>query len=182
MSNPHQRAPRNQQRESLSMVRLQPSLLDRLTDEEPLNKAESTDKRVLNKAQLRQCVLRDLAWLLNTSNNELEINTESYPEVARSVVNFGIRSFSGTRLSDIDLIELEKHVRRAILDFEPRILAATLEVKALATEDLTHHHNMMAFEIRCQMWAQPYPLSMLLRTNLDLESGEMQVNDHSGTG
>lgn len=182
MSNSHQRSPRNQQRESLSMVRLQPSLLDRLTDDEPQKQTESTDKRVLNKTQLRQCVLRDLAWLLNTSNIETEVDTEMYPGVGRSVVNFGIRSFSGTRMSDVEAAELEKYVRRAILDFEPRILPETLEVKGLVTEDLTHHHNMMAFEIRCQMWAQPYPLSMLLRTNLDLESGEMQVHDHSGTG
>lgn len=178
---PH-RGNRASQRESLSMVRLQPSLLDRLTDDEPQKNLESNDKRVLNKTQLRQCVLRDLAWLLNTSNTESELDTELYPEVARSVVNFGIRSFSGTRMSEVDLVELEKFVRRAILDFEPRILPTTLEVKALTTEDLTHHHNMLAFEIRCQMWAQPYPLSMLLRTNLDLESGEMKVQDHSGTG
>jgi len=179
MSDTPIRPSRNSQRESLSMVRLQPSLLDRLTDDEPHKSVESNDKRVLNKTQLRQCVLRDLAWLLNTSNTEADLDLDNHPEVARSVVNFGMRSLSGMRLSEIELPELEKNVRRAILDFEPRILPATLEVKALSTEDLTHHHNMMAFEIRCQMWAQPYPLSMLLRTNLDLESGEMVVHDHS---
>ncbi|MDR3482368.1 MAG: type VI secretion system baseplate subunit TssE [Burkholderiaceae bacterium] len=182
MNAPPSRTGRNGQRESLSMVRLQPSLLDRLTDDEPHNSVESNDKRVLNKSQLRQCVLRDLAWLLNTSNTESDLSLEHYPQVLRSVVNFGMRSFSGMRLSEIELPELERNVRRAILDFEPRILPSTLEIKALSTEDLTHHHNMMAFEIRCQMWAQPYPLSMLLRTNLDLESGEMVVQDHSGAG
>ena len=178
------RSSRNTPQNSLAMVRLQPSLLDRLTDDEPHKKLESNDKRVLNKAQLRQCVLRDLAWLLNTGNAESDTNNDlqMYPQVLRSVVNFGMRSLSGMRLSEVNLLDIEKDVRRAILDFEPRILPATLEVKALTTDDLTHHHNMMAFEIRCQMWAQPYPLSMLLRTNLDLESGEMMVQDQSGAG
>ena len=71
---------------------------------------------------------------------------------------------------------------RAILDFEPRILKDTLQVSALATDDLINHHNMLAFQIRCQLWAQPYPLELLLRTNLDLESGEMLVQDQSVSG
>jgi len=128
---------------------------------------------------LRQCVLRDLGWLLNTGNAESDVEVQDYPEVMRSVLNFGMRPLSGLRLSEIDWIALEQRVVRAILDFEPRILAETLEVKALAPEDLIHHHNLLAFEIRCQMWAQPYPLEMLLRTNLDLESGEMVVQDLS---
>jgi type VI secretion system protein ImpF len=180
------RSGRSNNRDSPSMVRLQPSLLDRLTDDEPHKSVESNDRRTLTKAQLRQCVLRDLGWLLNTGNAESELETSTdlhlYPQVLRSVVNFGMRSLSGMRLSEVNLHNIEKDVLRAILDFEPRILRSTLNVKALATDDLTHHHNMMAFEIRCQMWAQPYPLSMLLRTNLDLESGEMMVQDHSGNG
>ena len=39
--------------ELLPQERLQPSLLDRLTDDAPESKEESRDKRVLNLAQLR---------------------------------------------------------------------------------------------------------------------------------
>ena len=41
--------------------RLQPALLDRLTDDEPEKKQEPRESRVLSKKQLRQSVLRDLA-------------------------------------------------------------------------------------------------------------------------
>lgn len=168
--------------DSISQVRLQPSLLDRLTDDEPQKQAEAADKRLLTKTQLRQCVLRDLTWLLNSSNRESDAVLMNYREVLRSVINFGMPPLSGSRLSEIDWAALEQNVRRAILDFEPRILPGTLEVKALAPADLTHHHNMVAFEIRCQMWAQPYPMEMLLRTRLDLESGEMLLQDQSLEG
>jgi type VI secretion system protein ImpF len=47
--------------------RLQPSLLDRLTDEEPGSEAESRERRVLSLRALRNGVLRDLAWLFNTT-------------------------------------------------------------------------------------------------------------------
>ena len=53
--------------ELLQSERLQPSLLDRLTDEEPLANNESREQRVLSSRQLRLSVLRDLRWLLNTT-------------------------------------------------------------------------------------------------------------------
>ncbi|MGV8301633.1 type VI secretion system baseplate subunit TssE, partial [Pseudomonas aeruginosa] len=41
--------------------RLQPSLLDRLTDDEPGNLKEAAERRVLTLNQLKASVLRDLA-------------------------------------------------------------------------------------------------------------------------
>ena len=50
--------------------RLQPALLDRLTDDEPLKTQEPREQRVMSKTRLRQAVLRDLAWLLNANRLE----------------------------------------------------------------------------------------------------------------
>ena len=47
--------------------RLQPALLDRLTDDEPDKKQEPREARVLSRARMRQAVLRDLAWLFNAT-------------------------------------------------------------------------------------------------------------------
>ena len=41
--------------------RLQPALLDRLTDDDPESTVESADSRVINRNRLRDLVLRDLA-------------------------------------------------------------------------------------------------------------------------
>jgi len=51
--------------ELIPKERLQPSLLDRLTDDEPLQDKESQEQRVLSLRQLRSSVIRDLQWLLN---------------------------------------------------------------------------------------------------------------------
>jgi len=50
--------------------RLQPSLLDRLTDDEPHSQQEPRDKRVLSMHRLRESVLRDVSWLLNADSME----------------------------------------------------------------------------------------------------------------
>ena len=48
--------------------RLQPSLLDRLTNDAPSDLQESADKRVLSLNQLKASMLWDLTWLLNTAS------------------------------------------------------------------------------------------------------------------
>ena len=47
--------------------RLQPALLDRLRDDEPLSQKEPVESRVLSRARMREAVLRDLSWLFNTA-------------------------------------------------------------------------------------------------------------------
>ena len=47
--------------------KLQPCLLDRLTDDEPQNQQESRTQRVISLQRYRQDVLRDLLWLFNAS-------------------------------------------------------------------------------------------------------------------
>jgi len=45
--------------------RLQPSLLDRLTDNSPNEIKESARDQIIDIRQLRDIVLRDLGWMLN---------------------------------------------------------------------------------------------------------------------
>lgn len=154
--------------------RLQPSLLDRLTDDEPQKREESREQRVLSLNRLRQGVLRDLAWLLNTSSLDTAQNLEDYPQVEHSVVNYGIRDLVGTTLSSADVPKIQKQIRQAILDFEPRILPASLEIKVVVSESQMNQHAMM-FDIEGDLWAQPLPLRLYLRTELDLETGNMDI-------
>ena len=159
--------------------RLQPALLDRLTDEKPDSGVEADDRRVMTKTQLRQAVLRDLNWLLNASQSHAGW-AEDHPELASTVLNFGLPALSGQRVSKLDVGLLERAIRRAILDFEPRILAATLKVRALETGSVLDMHNMIDFEISGHLWAQPVPLEILLRTKLDLEAGQVVVRESGG--
>lgn len=156
--------------------RLQPALLDRLTDEAPQSRTESEDTRVMSKSQLRQAVLRDLGWLFNATQS-LPQEAQTLPELAGSVLNFGMPALSGQLASKLDLVQLEKIIRQTILRFEPRILPETLVVRALEFNSVLDTHNIIEFDIRGHLWAQPVPLEVLLRTQLDLEAGLVQVRD-----
>lgn len=162
--------------------RLQPALLDRLTDDEPQQQQETLQNSVVSKGRLKRTVLRDLVWLLNTSSHHTSNQLDNFPEVKRSVINYGIPVLSGKNFSGIDWRELEQQIHDAILAFEPRILPDSLSVKAFASSDSLRHHNLLQFELRGELWSMPFPTELLLRSELDLETGYMKLTDQLASG
>jgi type VI secretion system protein ImpF len=154
--------------------RLQPALLDRLIRDDP------DAARVISKAELRQAVLRDLSWLFNATQPHPEWSQTS-PALAGTVLNYGLPPLAGRQLSKLDVSQLERTIADTIRRFEPRILPDTLVVRALEPASVLEAHNTIEFEIRGQLWAQPVPLEILLRTELDLESGLAEVREAVGT-
>ncbi len=151
--------------------RLQPSLLDRLRDDEPRKLKETSQQRVLSLRQLREAVLRDLTSLFNAGNLTSIQPLDDFPLVSHSVLNYGFPELAGKTVSDLDAFELERMLRQVICDYEPRILRNTLKVKAVVSEDQMTH-NAITFEIEGALWAQPAPEYLFLRTEIDLENGE----------
>lgn len=174
--------------ELLPTERLQPSLLDRLTDDEPAAAQESREQRVLSVRRLRQSVLRDLAWLLNAvsleSAEDLEVFTVKdggggeVNHLRQSVVNFGIMDLSGHSITPTDVPMVERRLRQAILDFEPRILPHSLKIKVISTDQF--NHNAMNFDIEGDLWMQPVPQRLYLKTQVDLETGSVEITDKPG--
>jgi type VI secretion system protein ImpF len=165
---------------------LQPALLDRLLDDAPQQQVESREDRVITRQRLRACVLRDLGWLFNTTapsvNVQVGEQTRALGEwqyVRDSVLNYGLPALSGRLVSSLDLTELERAMREAILAYEPRILPDTLQVTGIRPEDPHRHHNVITMQISGQLWAQPYPLELLIKTDLNLESGEVKLAEGS---
>ena len=99
------------------------------------------------------------------------------PLARRAVINFGLPAFSGRTASSLEPIDLERALAAAVRDFEPRILPSTLEVRALISDGQQERHNIIGAEIRGLLWSQPVPLEMLVRTEIDLETGEVEIAD-----
>jgi type VI secretion system protein ImpF len=156
--------------------RLQPSLLDRLIDESPQSGVESRDQRMISWQRLRDGVRRDLAWLLNTVHLEATQDLSAFPLVAKSTVNYGLPETTGIPVANISIDMLQKRVRQAILDFEPRLLRNKLEVTVEKRSGVMNR-NSLVFLIRAEMWAQPVPQSMFMRTEFDLETGAVKIED-----
>jgi type VI secretion system protein ImpF len=205
-----------------------PSLLDRLTDDDPINKSirlqkekildiertlakllaeknpadvEASQKQrkqlmldldqaraqfiVLSAAlsssqEIRACVKRDMDWLLNASQFEPQQQLIDYPEVARSVLNYGMPDLTGKSVSGFDLIQMERLLKEVILNFEPRIIPRSLSVRLMGDKKM-YDHNALGFEIEGDLWSEPQPIHMHLRTEFELDDGTVSVDDYYPT-
>lgn len=154
--------------------RLQPCLLDRLTDDDPQNTEESRNQRIISLPRYKRGVLRDLDWLFNASAHLAEegkdkFRLSDFPEAYRSVINFGTRQLCG--LITPDMQELEAQLSDAIQLFEPRIIRHTLTVKA------TIERQIISFEMNGEIWANPLAEKLFIKTQLDLETGKCTLGD-----
>ena len=165
--------------ENITRERLQPSLLDRLTDQAPENRRETFEQQTLGLQQLRQAVLRDLAWLLNTTNMAATEDLAATPLALRSTVNFGVPGLAGN-IGTIDRLgAIEAGIADAIRAFEPRIRADTLSVRLRPSAD-DRPTPALVFEIRGELWAQPVPQQLFLETAIELETRLAVITDVRG--
>lgn len=162
--------------ELTSKDRLQPALLDRLTDHAPLSRSESSTLRIVSRAQLRQSVLRDLRWLFNSIRHPADPDAALPPLTAASVLNFGLPNWTGLTVSGLSAARIANDIAQAILHFEPRILADSLRVTPLPKQT-GHGHPTLPFLIEGLLWAQPYPEPLYYRAELDLEDSEFRLSD-----
>ena len=153
--------------------RLQPSLLDRLTDDAPDERSESRDSRVIDVRRLREILKRDLAWLLNTSNSESFIDRETYPNAFSSVLNYGVSPVAGGSTTQRRVETIRQAIIRAVREFEPRLRAETLDV--FLREDENPTQMSIYFDIRGELWAQPLPMELYLRSEMDLMTGHVTL-------
>jgi type VI secretion system protein ImpF len=163
--------------EGLTLLdRLQPCLLDRLTDDEPGKREESRNQRIVSLQRYKAGVLRDLDWLFNSighfpDEQVGEVTFADYEEASRSVINFGIRQLYGRLAPDIE--EIQKQLLEAVITFEPRINRRTLRV------EVKIERNTLSIELTGELWVNPLPEKLFIKTELDLESSECNTKEAS---
>jgi type VI secretion system protein ImpF len=152
-----------------------PTLLDRLRDDAPHRQVEAPEEYTVTRRQMRDIVQRDLAYLLNTTSIEDCIGRERYPHAAASTVNFGVPPLAGTFLASRQWSDIERMIRQAITDFEPRLIPDSLVVSPRCAASAGEHHNVLAFEVRGLVHMDPYPIEFMVQSSLDLETSEIQI-------
>jgi type VI secretion system protein ImpF len=109
-------------------------LLDRLVDEDPLRPSETVPRRALTRRQYRECVRRDLVWLLNTRvSNPSRFADHAAAPSARggelTVLDYGIPDFGDFFTANRrDWTRLGRAIERALAAFEPRLANPAVEV------------------------------------------------------
>ena len=136
---------------------------------------------VVNASVLREAVRRDIEALFNIERFQSGLQLSDleevgyvtpqdiiadFPHVRRSVLNYGVPSFSGRSIKDFDLAALSKELRDVIAVFEPRLRRDTIRVK-VAQGDRTG----MKIEVEAMLMLSPVPERLRLSTTIDLDNG-----------
>lgn len=156
--------------------RLQPSLIDRLTDDAPEELEETRETRGLSEPQLREHIRRGLASLFNTTQLGASRDLARFPEACGSTLNYGIADLAGLTLSSVDMEQLTRTLREAVERFEPRLLPSSLTSRPHIDRG-SHGRNAIVFDIEAELWSQPLPISLHLRSEIDLESGAVEIDE-----
>jgi type VI secretion system protein ImpF len=135
---------------------------------------EPADRRMLSMRKLRECVLRDLAWLFNSLNLESYQDLDSVPQVASSVLNYGLPSFAGRMASSIDPLESAERLRRAVELFEPRLSSVRVRPDVVTQEE---SDGTLEFTIEAQLWGYPMSQQLELHTKIDTMNGDIAVTE-----
>ena len=153
---------------------LMPTLLDRLADPAPHRQHEAPGEYAMTRSQMRDIIQRDLTYLLNTTSIDDLIDRTRYPRAAASTVNYGVPALAGAFVASRRWSDIERIIRRAILDFEPRLIRGGLAIEPVAGADANHYNNL-SFEIRGMIRMDPYPLEFMVQSTLDLETSQLNV-------
>ena len=155
-------------------LRVAPSILDRLIDENPKVSREPPAAQIKSIENLKQSVRRDLEWLLNTRQSIHGV-PEDLEEVSSSIAAYGLPDF--TAVSVNNAAEQER-IRRALLSairlFEPRLEEVTVSL------DLMQERNCaLRFRIAAVLNIEPVSEPVTFDTLLDLQTGQYEIKDQT---
>lgn len=137
---------------------------------------------VVSPSVLREAVRRDIEALFNTERYEVTpllsdhegeqmqgspLDLSDFPEVRRSVVNYGVPSFSGRSSRDFDRDALAREIKMVLNTFEPRLKENGTKVQVT----LGDKNGGLKIEIDAILIMTPTPERLRLRTSINLDNG-----------
>lgn len=127
-----------------------------------------------NEAALRATVLRELNWILNTTNLASVQDLDDYPEVETSVLNYGVHDMAGKLLQRRAIQGRARDIRDAIRAYEPRIDAQGVEVDPVTSSDKP---NAVTFVIRGDVTTAVNALPVEFKTDVEIDTGAATLRE-----
>ncbi|MFO0921545.1 MAG: type VI secretion system baseplate subunit TssE [Pirellulales bacterium] len=151
------------------------SLLDRFS-ERPLSEvAESTLNRgEMPELDLEAAIFRDICWLLHTTALASTQDLSRWPQVQKSVLNFGVLALAGKTSLQSSVTLIEKSLQRAIQMYEPRLRRESVQVRAIV-DPRWQNQRTLPISISGEYSDGNSPNLFEIRALLDLETGRLEV-------
>jgi type VI secretion system protein ImpF len=153
---------------------IQQGLLDRLIDDEPLNRQEMPMSRAESLRQFRLAVKRDLEWLLNTTRMPIEVPEAIAEEINKSLLFFGLPDIASISLQNPgDEQRLLRSLETAIETFEPRLARP----RVTSRDPYKSTQQAITFHVEAMLMIDPAPERISFDTVLEITKGAYSVKE-----
>ena len=161
---------------------LKPSVLDKLIGHLARTKGDGSRDIApcyianvdrFNENELRNCVTRDIAWVLNDINFAAAVPLEDFPEVATSVLNQGVPDLASMTINRASFERRSRELTEAIRVFEPRLHSQSVNVSyENAGVDA---ENKLQFVINGELKGAIDDRYIEFKTSIQLDTGDVKV-------
>jgi len=149
---------------------LRHSVLDRLVSA-PGAGGRRGDLRI-SVEDLKLAVRRDIEWLLNTRRSSLP-GLAGLPEAQASLLTYGMPDLTMFTRGEGDRRRICELIEEALRAFEPRLLARSIRVEALADGGEPRSH--LRFAIHAELHVDPIREPVTFDTSVEMVSGAVAV-------
>lgn len=123
--------------------------------------------------ELRNVVMRDVAWVLNDVHFAAAVPLDDFPEIRMSVLNQGVGDLTSMGLTGANIAKRARDIAAAVQAFEPRLLPGS--VRVVADSGHVDNENKVRFTISGELKGAIDDRYVELKTAIALDSGDIEV-------
>ncbi len=126
-----------------------------------------------SETELRNCVIRDIAWTLNSIHFAAAVPLDNYPEIATSVLNQGVPDLTSMTTNSEVFKRRARDLTDAIRNFEPRLVEQSINVSF--DRAVTDDENKLRFVIHGELKGAIDDRYVEFKTSVALDTGDVVV-------
>jgi type VI secretion system protein ImpF len=130
-------------------------------------------RQVITETMLRRDVSRDLEALLNAIAMSSTVDMADAPYVRKSILNFGLPDLTRRTIDEIGVNDIPEEIRAAIINYEPRLAAASLQIERDKSVDPVE--LKIRFIVRADLTCDPVHVPVEFVADV-IDTGKIIVN------
>jgi len=133
----------------------------------------ASPRSVITETMLRREVARDLESLMNTIALESSEDLRTFPQVRKSILNFGFPDLAHRSIDENSLSDVKDELKTVLLHFEPRLLPSSIKVVRDTSVDIAA--LKVRFTVNAELHCDPINAPVEFIAEVEVDSGKFQI-------
>jgi type VI secretion system protein ImpF len=122
---------------------------------------------------LRKEVKQDLEQLMNTIALESTVDLSTFPEVGKSILNYGIPDIARRTIDEKGVADVAREIEQALARYEPRLVRNTIKVHR--DENVDKASLKLRFAVHGDLSCNPINVPVEFVADLDYGTGKITL-------